>query len=447
MSGKDGMKYQVGAQHKFINNFSSFDISFSRTTHPDAQWFPEAGLGLFIHWGINSVWGMGDISWCMLKSKPGILRERHEKLGIGAHWVNIRPVDYWRLAEKFNPESFDPDKILKAAKDAGCRYAVLTTRHHDGFAMWPSKFGNFNTSLHMKGRDLVKEYVDACRRQGLKVGLYYSPPDWYFNQKYMSFSRQDSTGVDHEPYDMPDMDSPEKHTHDRKFTEYLRGQVKELLTNYGEIDLMWFDGSCEDAFTVEEIRAFQPGIVLNPRAWGCGDYLTPEGVFPEKRIDGWWEFCTCFCNGGWGYVDNEIHFPSGWFLENLCKVRSWDGNFLPSTGPDGNGVMPEIYYKRMKQIAGWMAHSKDSVFGVKGFYGPEEVNVPVTCRENKWYVHVHWLWDMPVEIKTARKPLSVKLLRNGVPIAFTQNNGNITFTVPIEFRTNLDDVVEIIWQD
>ncbi|MCA1808030.1 MAG: alpha-L-fucosidase [Lentisphaerae bacterium] len=436
---------QVEEQHKIIGNILVENKEFKRTTHADAQWFPEAGLGLFIHWGINSVWGMGDISWPMMKSLPGNLSKRHKQVGIGAHWVNIKPVDYWALAEQFNPQQFDPDKILRAAKEAGCRYAVFTTKHHDGFAMWPSKYGDFNTNKFLDGRDLVREYVDACRRQNLKVGLYYSPPDWYFNRDFMSFSKHESLDKNYQTVDLDSISSEAKEEQQGKFHQFLRGQVTELLTRYGQIDLMWFDGKGHDFMSAEEIREMQPGIVINPRAWGYGDFLTPEGKLPETRIDGWWEFCTCFCNGGWGYIDNEIHQPAGWFLEMLAKTRSWDGNFLPSTGPDGNGEMPAIYYKRMKQISDWMIHSGKSIFGVRGVAYPEQSNVPVTKRGNTWYVHVHWLHDVPVEIKTQDMPVRARLLRTGDDITLVKDDGKISFTIPVELRTNLTDVVEIEW--
>jgi alpha-L-fucosidase len=168
-----------------------------RTTHPDAQWYPDAGFGLFLHWSICSVRAM-NISWPMIPGRPLAAKriddekERERIIEQGDWNLNgrppeITPIEYWSQAKDFNPQSFDPDKWCKAAKAAGFTYIVLTAKHHDGFALWPSKFGNFNTKNYMGGRDLVKQYVEACRSNGLKVGLYYSPPDWYFDQDYMSF--------------------------------------------------------------------------------------------------------------------------------------------------------------------------------------------------------------------------------------------------------------------
>ena len=150
------------------------EVTIARPTHPGTAWFPEAGLGLFIHWGIASVKAM-NISWPMYDRGEG---------------AKITPNDYWAMAQEFHPKHYDPDRWLKAARQAGFKYAVFTTRHHEGYAMWPSAFGDFGTRTHMGGRDLVKDFVRACRRNGLKVGLYYSPPDWYFDREFMNFTRK-----------------------------------------------------------------------------------------------------------------------------------------------------------------------------------------------------------------------------------------------------------------
>ena len=154
--------------------------SFRRTDHPDAQWFGNAGLGLFVHWGISTVDRGIDLSWGMMADKPW---------GGGT----ITPERYFALAERFAPARYDPERWLAAARAAGFAYAVMTARHHDGFALWPSEHGQFGVRRSLRGRDLVRPFADACRRQGLKVGLYYSPPDWYWHRHHMSF-RYGSTG-------------------------------------------------------------------------------------------------------------------------------------------------------------------------------------------------------------------------------------------------------------
>ena len=168
----------VAEQHSIIGNTSAQSVAFERTSHPGAAWYYNpVNLGLFIHYGISAVHGDLDISWGMMDEPI----RRAKGNGI------VTPREYWALAEKFKPDKYAPEEWLSAAKDAGFTYAVLTTKHHDGFCLWPSDAGDFSTKNYMGGRDLVGEYVAACKKLGLKVGLYYSPPDWRMNRKYMSF--------------------------------------------------------------------------------------------------------------------------------------------------------------------------------------------------------------------------------------------------------------------
>ena len=169
---------QAADQHDVIGVAATRQDASGPVVTPD-HWFPQAGLGLFVHWGLASIPGNLDLSWGMMKNTPWDASVQNRN--------KLTPAAYFALAKQFNPTNYHPDRWLKAAKDAGFGYAVLTTRHHDGFALWPSKHGDFNTRTYLGGRDLVREYVDACRRQGLKVGFYYSPPDWYFDRQYRSF--------------------------------------------------------------------------------------------------------------------------------------------------------------------------------------------------------------------------------------------------------------------
>lgn len=197
------------------------------------RWFPEAGLGLFIHWGLSSVDGHHELSWGMMANCPWKAPQA------------LTPTAYWKLADQFHPQQYHPEKWLQAAKDAGFGYAVLTTRHHDGYALWPSDYGDFSTKNNLDGRDLVGEYVKACRKVGLKVGLYYSPPDFHFNRQYMSFGygskgtpESPHLGLQHEPVQLPDKPA----AFADRYLAYVNGQITELMTRYGKIDLLWFDG-------------------------------------------------------------------------------------------------------------------------------------------------------------------------------------------------------------
>ena len=323
-----------------------------RNSHPGAQWFGSAGLGLFIHWGISSAHGGIDLSWGMMANTPWDEGAKNRN--------KITPAEYFRLAERFDPGHYDPDRWLAAAAKAGFRYAVMTTRHHDGYAMWPSGYGDFGTRTHLGGRDLVRPYVDACRRNGLKVGLYYSPPDWYWNRNYTSFdfrSFDDSGyipgrqafGLNHEPVNIP----PKPDGWDERYCAYIRDQVVELLTLYAPVDIIWFDGGPE-VISIEEIRKFNGGILVNPRMHGHGDFKTPECVMPDKPIEGWWELCESWAECGWGYEKRggEIYRPLDWMLGRLRPVRRMGGNYLINVSPRPDGTLPEPYYQRMAELAG-----------------------------------------------------------------------------------------------
>lgn len=194
---------EAGAQHAAIGaKDKPADQACPHNDNPGAQWFPKAGLGLFLHWGLSSVLTehnprVGDISWPMIVGKWGhaaITDPQEQARILRDHDWNfdgrppaITPNHYWAAAQDFHPQKYDPDRWLKAAQKAGFTYAVLTCRHHEGFALWPSQYGHFSTKNYLGGRDLVKPFVAACRKYGLKVGLYYSVPDWYFDRDYFNF--------------------------------------------------------------------------------------------------------------------------------------------------------------------------------------------------------------------------------------------------------------------
>ena len=345
---------EAALQHEIIG-YTKSGAPFTRTADPGAQWFFNPTLlGLFIHFGISTVHGDCDISWGMMDNP-----ERRAK-GNGI----VTPREYWKQAEAFDPRSFEPERWLYAAKEAGFTYAVFTAKHHDGFAMWPSDAGTLSTKNYQGGRDIVGEYVAACRKVGLKVGLYYSPPDWYFNQKYMSFmigSRSEkypdrpNKDIDHKPIgDLPAM--PEEHY--AAYCDYLNRQIKELMTRYGRIDVLWFDGTVKDTtklISAEEIRAMQPGIVINDRLWGVGDYCTQyECRMPTERPkEKYWEACVIWhVGGGWSYVKNADKYrPLELSMSQYDTIKRFGGNFMLNIAPDRDGIVPAAYYAAAKELS------------------------------------------------------------------------------------------------
>ncbi len=324
-------------------DYEEAGAAIGATTHPGAQWFPEAGLGLFMHWGIHSVAGLQP-SWAMIRNYPY------------AFSTEYPPERYFKLADEFNPSAYDPERWLSAAAEAGCRYAVLTTKHHDGYTLWPSATGPFGVQSHLGGRDLIAPFVQACRNQGLRVGLYFSFADWkhpLFPVLDVDFDRKKRGQF---PPITPEEDA-------RRFDEFLhftKAQLAELLTGYGQVDLLWFDGvgwrdRKREEMRGEEVipwlRSMMPGVVINNR-WGrIGDYATPEGKFPEERPEGWWESCYCTNPiGHWGYTPDEPFPETKWIYDMMKKCNAWGGNFLPNIGPAPDGTMPPYFYRLCEEM-------------------------------------------------------------------------------------------------
>lgn len=418
------------AQHQLLN-MSADTLAGIKRFNPDplASWFPKAGLGLFIHWGAIATYGGGDISWCMLANKS---------------WPDdgtVTPNFYYSLMDKWNPQKFNADELVKQAKNAGFEYAVMVTKHHDGYTLWPSKYGDLGTQTKLNGKDFVKPFIEACRKYGLKVGLYYSPPDWWFDRKYRSWSYKGVlTDMDHKPIASL---AQKPADHDQKRKELVVNQVRELLTNYGKIDLLWFDGGAAE-ISNDEVRKLQPGIVLNRRNKGTGDYGDTEGKLSEKRFKGWFETNDpVWPNRWWSYSTNDTYEDASKVITNLIKLRAWGGNYLANLAPDGDGAIPKPALTAMHEMSVWMKHSKESVVDTQGGNYPEVSSVPVTVKDNIIYAFALPGYQGDIKIGTSRIPKKVILLRTGKVLEFTKNNDYLSVEISPKDRTRMPDVVKI----
>ena len=478
--GQEKDKDRVKLEHGQIGNVADKNATYTHTSSPDAQWYPDAGLGLFVHWGLSSVKNI-DASWPMvigweLRSKKmdtleikRVIKERDYKAINGKRTI-ITPNEYWAMAKDLDAKNYDPDKWIKAAKEAGFTYAVITTKHHEGFALWPSAYGDFSTKNFIGGKDLVRPFVNACRKYGLKVGLYFSPPDWYFNKDYENFFFQESRVLNPT---FPELDAnlnprtskptaEETAKHRAAYAAMVRGQLTELLTNYGKIDLLWFDGrpavdNPTKVLTQEEIRRLQPGIVMNPRMHGTGDFITFERTPPAKDPgDIWAEFCNTWTDS-WSN-SNTLPFRSNAFiLGQYVAMRAWGVNYLPSIGPKADGSMSEAVYQNMKVIADWTKMNGKSVKNIKQMPADETASVPATSNNNFRYLFAIPEFkdkgmyekdrlpakDILLTLKTVSKPKKVKLLGSGKSLNFSYVDQQLQVKLPASMRTNLVDVVQI----
>jgi len=408
------------------------------TTHPDAQWFENAGLGLFVHWGLSSVNAEGELSWSMM-----------------ARGGDDAPVteDYFEQAERFDPDDYDPDSWLRAASRAGMEYAVLTTKHHDGFVMWPSEYGGFGTAEYVDGRDLVGEYVDACRRHGVKVGFYFSLPDWH-HPSWPAEARETYAGLQ---TFTAETDTARDHGALARLEAYygdVQGQLRELLTRYGDVDLLWFDtpdyfwsGVNEDRIgdLYGLARRLQPGLVINGRGgythWG--DYRTPENELPEEPPDGWWELCQTW-GDSWGYQADDEYRGLDWTLKRITETVGRGGNLLLNVGPKADGSLDGHVYDRLDALADWMDDHAPAVQSVRGGPWPPRCELPVTRGDATWYVHVPAGHEGDVALRSVPEPRDVRRLGTGDPLEYEHVDGTLSVAVADD-RATPSEVVAVSW--
>ena len=325
------------------------------------QWFREARFGMFVHWGLYSLLGRGE--WVM-------------------HNEGIPADEYTGLAGEWQPKAGCTGEWAALAKEAGMGYAVLTTKHHDGFCLFDTRHTDFNSvRATPHARDLVGEYVEACRSHGLRVGLYYSIGDWS-SPLHAAVTSGDASQVD-------------------ALREFVHGQAEELLTNYGRIDVLWYDGAFYDGqrFTAESMRAqelndmarsLQPGILINPRAGVPGHFDTAENVFEPSEPGRDWELCTCI-NDLWGYGRHDHSYKTrNQLLFLLANCACHGGNLLLNIGPHPDGSIPAPQRERLEEIGRWMARNGESIRGAERLPRPMSASGRVTRKDGRLYYHVFY---------------------------------------------------------
>jgi alpha-L-fucosidase len=329
------------------------------------SWFDAAGFGLFVHWGIYSAQGW-EPSWPLVGGVP-----------VFTHCQDIPADDYRSRAPDFAPPEGAPREWMRVARRAGMRYAVLTTKHHDGYALFPHDTAPFGVSTHLPGRDLVREFVDAARAEELRVGLYFSLPDWS-HQHYPAFSDDDRP---YNPFAMRRA-SPEQW---QQFRSDMLDQLHHLMTAYGTIDIVWFDGGWERSageWGSHEIEALlrdcNPDVLITDRLPGVADVTTPEQGIPHPVPTGRWETCMTMADS-WGPIETDLdHKSTRYLLMALTEIVSNGGNLLLNISPDGNGEIPVWQRERLDDIAAWMTRHGDAVHDVDRGLEPWQFPGPTT---------------------------------------------------------------------
>jgi alpha-L-fucosidase len=337
------------------------------TTTSDTSWFRGLGLGVFIHWGHASTRGW-ELSWQMT---GGVLNQEPRLDPVGCN-------EYFDNAAQFDPAAFDPAEWADLAWRAGARYVVFTAKHHDGFAMFDTGLSDYSITKHTPfGRDATGEIVEAFRARGFRIGIYFSIIDWH-HPDYPRYTDETVT----KPYIVGSYPrvAPAKW---ERYRTFMLGQLTELLTGYGDLDIVWLDGEFEhtaDEWRFDEIRALirahQPGALVNDRCLGYGDFATPEQQLPIVAPDRPWEVCMTM-NSTWGYVPSDDNWKSPVvLLHALIEAVSMGGNLLINVGPMGDGAFPPQAATRLEVLASWLERNGDSVHDVTPgldlwqFHGP-----------------------------------------------------------------------------
>jgi alpha-L-fucosidase len=371
------------------------------------QWWQHARFGMFIHWGVYSVIG------------------RHE-------WVMNReriPVkEYEAYADAWKPKPHSPRQWARLAKKAGMKYMVLTTKHHEGFSLWDSQTNPFNAVQRGPQRDLVQEYVDACHEFGLKIGFYYSLLDWHHPDGARC-------AVDEKAR--------------RRFCDYTYALVAELMTQYGKIDILWYDVSWplktaelwESQKLNAMVRGYQPQILINNRSMTPEDFSTPEDVVkPESPAEGrGWEACMTY-NSVWGYMPHAVDWrPNREVIDMLNHCTAYNGNLLLNVGPKPDGTIPSQARTRLNAIGRWLEQHAEPVYGpviradeTKCEGVPTGGWYPWTLKDNGrtvYYWCKYWPSDGQLVIGGIRSRIKrITNLTLDTPIPFTQQGERLVIT-------------------
>ena len=365
------------------------DFTNEMTEQRDARmsWWRDARFGLFIHWGLYSI-PAGE--WNGTTNHAEWIRTT----------AQIPLEEYDKFVGEFNPVKFDAEQWVRTAKDAGMKYIVITSKHHDGFCLFDSRYTDFDVVSTPFKRDVLKELADACHKEGIKICFYYSIMDWHH--------------PDYLPRRDWEKDRSTKGASFDRYVQYMKNELKELLTNYGEIGVLWFDGEWEENWNPKRgkdlydyVRKLQPNIIINNRVGAgrsgmqgmnmegefAGDFGTPEQEIPPTGLPGVdWESCMTM-NDHWGYNKHDDHWKSGKeLIQDLADIASKGGNFLLNIGPTAEGVFPAPSIDRLRVIGAWMKTYGESIYGTSA--GPFRQLIWGRCTQKpiedgtRLYLHV-----------------------------------------------------------
>jgi alpha-L-fucosidase len=415
------------------------------------RWWREARFGMFIHWGLYAV-PAGEY-----KGK------RSERIGEWImEWANIPRADYEKFAGQFNPVKFDAREWVRIAKDAGMKYIVITSKHHDGFALYDSKVSNYDiVDATPYRRDPIKELAAEAKKQGLKFCFYYSILDWHYPAAYVDAPGKDPTAGNRTTKLKPGGKE--------EYSKYMREQLRELITKYDPA-VLWFDGEWQDWWTETDgkelyryVRSLKPDIIINNRVGRgrqgmqgmsktdqeyAGDFGTPEQQIPANGLPGVdWESCMTM-NTTWGFkfYDDKWKSPEV-IIRNLIDIASKGGNYLLNVGPTAEGLIPAPSVERLAAVGKWMKVNGASIYGTTASPFPKQLEFGrATSKAGRVYLHVFdWPADGKLQVPAWGKMVTkAYLLTNpGRSLKFAESTAGLTIQLPSQAVDPIATVIVI----
>lgn len=376
-------------------------------------------FGMFIHWGPVSLVGK-EIGW----SRAGERRGFNRPPG-----TEVPAAEYDNLYKKFNPTEFDAKEWVRIAKAAGMKYMVFTSRHHDGFNMFDTQVNDYKITSQQSPfrRDVLKELADACHAAGMRFGIYYSQPDWRH----------------------PDAFVPERHGY---FLEYLKTQLRELLTNYGKVDILWYDGLGRppenfDALGMSRLaRKLQPSIMINNRNGLLEDFDTPEQRIGKYQDDRPWESCMTICRQ-WAWKPNDTMKSLEQCLQTLIRCAGGDGNLLLNVGPMPDGRIEPRQAERLTEIGDWLAQNGETIYNTRGGPWKPTKEMASTRRGNTIFLHLFRDTPGPMELPALPAEIRSVVTAQGESVSYYIKNDKLVLQIDRKLIRPNDTIIKIILSD
>ena len=395
----------------------------------------ENKFGMFVHWGVYAVTGVQD----QVYARMNWPREKYEA-----------------LINKFNPTKYDPEEWVLLAKSAGMKYICFTTKHHDGFCMWDTAYSEYKITNTPYGKDVLKMLADACKKYGMLLSLYYSNPDWNHPYGYNPASTHQWKAV------------TENGVNTEIYREYVKNQVRELLTGYGKVYTFYWDipPKIKDPSMNEMVRELQPGILINDRGYDVGDFSTPEREYratDDGRFTRMTEACNSVGEQSWGYRSDEDFYSMRHLTSAIDKMMALGASYLLNVGPDGEGVVTEEYAERIRRIGNWYNRMEGCLECAEGDdfnYGLRANKYIATKKNGKTYLHFYdGVRSSSVALQYfPSNPKSVRLLNTNtnleykielLPEYFTGDGCALRYLhirgIPIDELSSEAIVIEIEW--